>query len=285
VTDIRRYASPTAFRQAIEGRLKQWAKEEGGDLSRYRRQLAFDRLLARLFSTATPWVLKGGYAMELRSAAARSTVDLDLSFREPWLLPQDEISSTLLAMLRSAARQDLNDFFAFEIGEVLMDLEAAPYGGARYPVTALMDGRTFARFHLDVGVGDIVFDPLEQIAGRDWLSFTGIAPQPVWMISKEQQFAEKLHAYSLPRQGTNSRVKDLVDMVLLINSKEMRPDRIRGAIIATFERRKTHPIPSILDRPPDAWAKPYAALASECGLSEGLDEAIALVQNQSSNWL
>ena len=38
------------------------------------------------------------------------------------------------------------------------------------------------------------------------------------MIGREQQFAEKLHAYTLPRNSANSRVKDLVDMALLIGS-------------------------------------------------------------------
>jgi uncharacterized membrane protein YciS (DUF1049 family) len=54
-------------------------------LQRLRRQVAFDRLLARLFQAgqplALPWVLKGGYAMELRIKAARTTKDIDLTMR------------------------------------------------------------------------------------------------------------------------------------------------------------------------------------------------------------
>jgi hypothetical protein len=38
------------------------------------------------------------------------------------------------------------------------------------------------------------------------------------MIAREQQFAEKIHAYTLPRNAANSRVKDLVDLALLIGS-------------------------------------------------------------------
>ena len=35
------------------------------------------------------------------------------------------------------------------------------------------------------------------------------------MIPCEQQFAENLHTYTLPRKGVaNTRVRDLVDMVL-----------------------------------------------------------------------
>jgi hypothetical protein len=60
-------------------------------------------------------------------------------------------------------------------------------------------------------------EPLEVIEGRDWLEFAGVASPLVYTIPREQQFSEKLHAYTLPRQSTvNSRVQDLVDMVLLM---------------------------------------------------------------------
>ena len=71
----RHYASPTAFRTALEERLKRLAQKEGFDLQRLRRQVAFDRLLCRLFANPdAPWLLKGGYAMELRLKTARTTV-------------------------------------------------------------------------------------------------------------------------------------------------------------------------------------------------------------------
>ena len=79
----KRYATAAAFRRALEDRLKDIAGKEGVDLQRLRRQVAFDRLLARLFQMgpplALPWVLKGGYAMELRIKSARTTKDIDLN--------------------------------------------------------------------------------------------------------------------------------------------------------------------------------------------------------------
>ena len=73
-----------------------------------------------------------------------------------------------------------------------------------------MDGRTFSRFHLDVGIDDVLIEPLQRIQGHDWLGFAEIPPAEMRLISKEQQVAEKLHAYTLPRSTPNSRVKDLV---------------------------------------------------------------------------
>ena len=114
-------------------------------------------------------------------------------------------------MLQTATAAPLGDWFEYVIGPPARDLTAAPYGGARYPVEAQMDGRIFARFHLDAGIGDVVMQPLETILCQDWLGFAGIETPRVRMIAREQQFAEKVHAYTLPRNAANSRVKDLVD--------------------------------------------------------------------------
>ncbi len=274
----RRYATAAAFRKALEDRLILLAQKENVDLQRLRREVAFDRILTRLFrSERPPWVLKGGYAMELRIREARATKDIDLALRGAIptgkALPPDQ---TILEALREAAGLDLRDFFTFLIGGPMQALDAAPYGGARYPVETRMDGRSFVKFHIDVGVGDVVLEPLEFTEGRDWLAFAGIPGQRFPTISREQQFAEKLHAYTLPRARPNSRVRDLVDIVLLIKSGKMDSERVKKAVRATFERRGTHPVLAELSSPPTGWEKPYLALARECGLSEDLAEAFRL---------
>lgn len=105
---------------------------------------------------------------------------------------------------------------------------------------ARLDGRTFAKFHVDLGAGDDVLEPLEMVVGHDWLGFAGIPAISVPALSTEQHWAEKLHAYTRPREGvTNSRVKDLVDLVLIIERTELSPDRTRAAVAATFARRAT----------------------------------------------
>lgn len=79
----REYATAEAFRRALEDRLNEAAKTELIQVSRLRRQVAFDRLLARLFRIdPAAWVLKGGYALELRFRSARATVDIDLTVQK-----------------------------------------------------------------------------------------------------------------------------------------------------------------------------------------------------------
>lgn len=275
----RTYTTAGAFRRSLEERLKNISAAEQVDPNRLRRQVSFDRLLARLFrEESPPWVLKGGYALELRFKAARSTVDIDLTVERLPASAGNDQNQIVRDMLQAAADVPLGDWFEFTFGPPVMDLTAAPYGGARYPVEARMDNRIFARFHLDAGIGDVVSTPLETIVCRDWLEFAGIQPSKVRMIAREQQFAEKLHAYTLPRSSANSRVKDLVDMALLIKAGGLDRRRVGEALHLTFERRATHDVPTSLIPPPTDWRIPFQALAEGCRLSGDLTEVLAEAQ-------
>lgn len=170
--------------------------------------------------------------------------------------------------------------FLYTVGESISDLDAVSYGGARYPVESRLDGRIFVGFHIDVGSGDAVIEPVEIIKGRNWLEFAGIDSPSLYMIPPEQQFAEKLHAYTLPRPGAvNSRVRDLVDMVLLIQSGTLRTPVVSDAVQITFQRRKTHDLPKALAQPPANWKRPFSALAKECGLIEDINSGFTALRN------
>jgi hypothetical protein len=164
---------------------------------------------------------------------------------------------------------DVDDFISFRVGEAIMDLEAAPYGGARFPVESRMDGRTFARFHVDVGIGDVILEPVETMFTRDWLDFAEIASPSVQMISREQQLAEKIHAYTIPRNNPNSRVRDLVDLYLLVTKGCLESSKSNESLRRTFTRRGTHEIPQDLAPPPPDWARPFQILVQECQLEIG----------------
>ncbi len=277
----RRYASAAAFRVALEDRLKKLAQEEGLDLQRVRRQAAFDRLLCRLFANPdSPWLLKGGYAMELRLTTARATRDIDLALKRIPLpsVDWDANVANVLEMLRESGQLDLHDFFTFVFGNAIQDLDAAPYGGARFPVDARLAGRTFVKFHLDVSAGDVLREPYDSLPGRDWLKFAGIASADFPAVSPEEQFAEKLHAYTLPRlDRENTRVKDLVDLVLLIEQTELNTTRLPQAIRETFQRRRTHDIPRALISPPASWSNPFAEMAAECGIEPDMEKHFGVV--------
>lgn len=274
----RHYQSARAFRAALEGRLNQQARAEYLDVARLRRLVGFERLLARLFTAEQPaWLLKGGYACELRlSGKARATRDLDLAIPSPrrLALPNEQQLEIIRERLQVEAERDLHDWFTFLIGQALVDLDGPPYGGSRYPVEARLDARPFARFHLDVGLGDAVTTPAEWLQGRDLLSFAGIPPARIAVLPVAVQFAEKCHAYTLPRgERVSSRVKDLVDLALIFELGLPDPALVVEALRATFARRQTHPLPAAWPPPPEIWREAYAALAAECGVAATTLEA------------
>lgn len=276
---VNTYKTAGAFRIALEHRLREYSREHHIDLMRVRRQYTFDRFLARIFQSEekNSFVLKGGYALELRINSARATKDIDLSVNFGSSESYD--SASVKATLIEITNQNGIDFFEFHIGDPVMDLENAPYGGYRFPVNAMMAGRLFAGFHVDVAFGDTWFTPHYQLASQNWLEFAGIPAVVISVISADQQFAEKIHSYTLPRDVQNSRVKDIVDVILLIETNQIDEKRVSEAINKTFARRNTHLIPKELDSPPEFWIEKFNHLAEECKLNHTLDTAFEKIKN------
>ena len=84
--------------------------------------------------------------------------------------------------------------------------------------------------------------------------------------------------YTLPRTNPNSRVKDLVDLSLLIGAGGLDQHRVLDALRLTFERRATHDLPLELVPPPADWQIPFRVLAEECGLSADIAAVFEAVQ-------
>lgn len=268
----RTYETAGALRQALESRINARAKAQA-ELQRLRRLVAFDRLLARLFADeSSPWIVKGGYGLEVRyGMKARTTKDVDLALPNvaSGASNRDELIQKLWDDLQDAAARDIGDHFAINIAAPQQEFDAPPEGGARFPVEVRLDQRVFVKFHLDVGIGDVVVDDPEWISGEDYLSFAGIPPARFRVIPIAQQFAEKVHSYTLPRAGgSNSRVKDLVDLVLILDQSSPPPASVKAAVEAIFRRRSTHVIPDILSIPSTTWASSYTAMAQELNLAQ-----------------
>ena len=267
------------MRIALENHLNRMSRDKSIDIMRLRRHVAFDRLLARLFSGHTKnLIVKGGYALELWINNARTTKDIDISFKGNlggvWTGERSSDPKALQDFLQNLVSLDAKDFFEFIIGNAVLDLDNAPYGGYRFPVEARMAGRIFIKFEIDVAAGDVWIAPHDSLKTPDWFGFAGIDAPRIPIISQEQQFAEKIHAYTLPRKTPNSRVKDLVDMLLLIEKGKLKSDKLQNALSKTFKRRKTHDIPSGLPDPPDTWNLPFKKMAETSGLPADLHSAI-----------
>jgi hypothetical protein len=237
--------------------------------------VAIDRLLQRLLRTTSwgTWIVKGGYANQVRHPGqARTTDDVDLAI--------DAAIGTATEMLTSAMRIDLADLFGFELMGAPRALTGPPGGGFRYMVTARLGGQELVRFKVDVSARDAIVGVIEEHPSDPIVELLGFerATLPVYPVA--QQFAEKLHAYTLPREAENTRAKDLADMVWLTTVHAFGSDALIDAAEATFARRARHAWPPVVTPPPAAWARQYVSLRRELGLGPATptDAHAALVE-------
>lgn len=251
------YNSPGSFKAALEDRLRR--NFDGGiEVQRRRQLVVFTRFLARLNSAfGDAVVLKGGFALEVRLALARTTRDLDLMLLGP--------DAQLLERLQAAGQLDLEDFMTFEIqaDKDAPEIDSAVYGGRRYRAECKLAGKVYgARFGLDVVLGGSMLGEPSPIETEAFLDFAGIAAPVARVLPVETHLAEKLHAYTLPRSVENSRIRDLPDMALIGTVKDtLQSQRFRDALRLTFESRGIHNAPTALPPPPASWTTGYARLA------------------------
>lgn len=276
----RRYATPSSLRQALEARLNATATATGTDPGRLRRQVAFERLLARLASSRPSWVLKGGLALELRLGnAGRATKDLDLA-----TLDGETDGIQVWDSLADALAEDLSDdHFAFVVGAprtLAADMAGRP--GWRFSVDARLAGKTFASVRLDVvGRAEEIEGGVEQLTFPSLLAFAGFAPSlTVPAVDLAQHAAEKFHALTrVYGDRPSTRVKDLVDLVLLAETGLIDRPRLAARLQTVFRVRGTHPIPVELPDPPAAWRDDYTALITDLDIgARTVDAAMVVIQ-------
>lgn len=176
-------------------------------------------------------------------------------------------SADIHQVLVRAALLDVGDWFQFEVERPTDDLAVHEAGGVRLQVRGLLDGRRFESFHIDVGQGDALLEPVEILKMPTLLAFAGIPPTEIPCYPLSQQVAEKAHAYTRPHpMGQSSRVKDLVDILLIARLGPMDAWTLHQALEATFNGRRTHALPQHLPEPPSTWSVPFRRLAGDIGL-------------------
>jgi len=254
----RTYNSPEAFKQALEQRFKSTASA-GRDFTRKRQLLVFDRFLARVVDVlGDAATLKGGLVLEMRLERARTTKDVDLRLTGA---PRQ-----VLEKLQEAGRRVLGDFMTFEIvpdaDHPDIQNDGMNYDGFRFRAECKLAGKIYGQsFGVDVAFGDPIFGEPDVVVADDVLAFAGIAPPRLKVYPIETHLAEKLHAYTMPRQRPNTRVKDLPDIALLATLRAHDAERLRSALEQTFAFRGTHALPSAVPASPESWRTPYAAMA------------------------
>jgi Nucleotidyl transferase AbiEii toxin, Type IV TA system len=258
------YRDPQALRRAITDRLRTYAGGRGDlDLPDLQRQLAYDRLLCRLFTAVDGdrWVLKGATALLARlGGTARHTVDVDL-YRQVGDLREAEAS------LRLASAADLGDYFAFSLSP---GRRVAQEGVAlRVPVTAYLGAVEFARFHVDLVSGRLMTGTPDQVDPLVPIDLPGIRRTPYRVYPLVDHVADKVHALLElhPRVGrppvASTRYRDLADLAVIAHSESIDAGALSRALQAHAARRRLR-LPSALRPPADpAWPAGYSRVARD----------------------
>ena len=219
---------------SVRARLLNIAKAEQTDFNAVLVRYALERFLYRLGQSAHAdyFVLKGAMLFNLWYAMPhRPTRDVDLlGFGASDL---KSIAQTFREIVSVAAA----DGMVFDPASVVVDeiRKNAGYAGARVLVSAEL-ARARCKVQVDIGFGDAV-TPGPVHATYPVLLADFAAPKlrtyPMYTV-----VAEKLHAMVLLGM-TNSRVKDYLDVWILLEREELDITVLATAIAATFKRRAT----------------------------------------------
>lgn len=275
------YRDAPALRRALETRLGQESERNGTDLGRLRRRAVFERIAVRLGTDPEQgWVLKGGAVLEFRLAdRARATKDLDIAVRaEP--AAAGPVRELLIETLLEDPDQDRFSFAVSEASPLSADSAGRP--AWRFTVQADLAGKVFAKVRLDVVARDAELAAVERIRlpGMLELAHAPAREAVAVAVARRQHFAEKLHALTRDYgDRPNTRTKDLVDLVLLIDTGLVANQALVETTRHVFRVRETHPVPERLPELPPQWETGYAELARELAVPVGeLDGALELLR-------
>ncbi|MFP5336966.1 MAG: nucleotidyl transferase AbiEii/AbiGii toxin family protein [Gammaproteobacteria bacterium] len=217
---------------SVRARLLNVAKAQGADYNQVLVRFALERILYRLSQSAHAdrFLLKGALLFTLwYDMPHRATRDADLlGFGASDL---DSVAETF----RDIARVQVEDGIVFNpdsvtVAEIRKD---AGYAGARVLIDAEI-AKARIKAQIDIGFGDAVTPGPEESTYPvllDDLPAPRLHTYPVYTV-----VAEKLHAIALLGM-TNSRLKDYLDLWVLLDRESLDDGILARAISATFNRR------------------------------------------------
>jgi len=267
-----RYATPAAFRAALTARIKTAATDGPWTHQQLHRQVAYDRLLERLYLVDDGWILKGATALLARDLGVRASLDIDL-YRKV----AREIAE---ADLRRAAATELGDWFLFDtgLGTPISD------DAVRIPVDATVGATLWTRFNVDLvgtnlqmtgqpeDVPPLVRGVIPDVEQRGYRAY----PLVDHIADKIAATYQRYGATAMP----STRYRDLVDLVAMITGASVAATAQRAALESEFTRRHLD-LPKTFDVPDQTlWRAGFAAEAKRSLLhtAHTLDDALDIVR-------
>ena len=269
----RGYASPAAFRRALTDKLAAVAQTGKWSLDQLQRQIAYDRLLERLYAVDEGWVVKGATALLARDLGVRASIDIDV-FRAAAL----EVAER---ELREAAALDLGDWFVFEADAAQQVGDGA--AGLRVPIRALIGPTDWARFHVDLLGNEVTMTGTpEQMPALARVAMPDVEQRGYRVYPLVDHIADKIAA-TFDRYGKSrspsTRYKDLVDLVAIASAASVEAPAQIVALRSEAKRRSIELPTTFMIPDRQAWRRGYGAEATRSLLDVAatLEEALELM--------
>jgi hypothetical protein len=260
---------------AFDRAAKKAIKGSGRDPGEAYRQMLRDRFLCRVFINSDRYILKGGSGMLARVADSRATRDIDLA------LAKTDTTDNPIADLKALAGKDLGDWCRFVLDRHeetrdenghsrLLKLRFSSYIGEQEKDPILID------LSLDLSINDLP----QKLVPANRIEIEGATVSDYLVYPLVDQVAEKLCAI-VERHGDwpSSRVKDLVDLVIIALREPLSGSKLQAALRSEFSKRNLAMVDSFSI--PTEWHKSYPKIARDASLNEPYSdtaEAVELVR-------
>ena len=255
------YANSGALWAAVTDR----AKRSGLPVQEAQQWFLRERLLSRVFADPdSPWVLKGGTAMLARVADARWSKDVDLLTQRP------DLTSAVNELQLAANRAD-DDQLTMTITDTRRShgTRQGDVLGTTLHVQVTSGNKQLAAIKIDLVAGSLMTGDPEEATVHSRLHLPGLESVPVRLYPVADHIADKVIATeSTFGLHPSSRVRDLVDLVILGRTQTVKADDLQRAIAG--ERIHQNMPARTAFTTPTGWSKTFSEIASKSPLTHGL---------------
>lgn len=256
-----RYKSPAALQMAIKSAAAASPMDTNAAIAAFYRH----RLLCRVFLGAPRgFILKRGQGMLARVIDARATRDIDL-------LSESADLDAALAELKRCSAIDLGDFVAFDFLGARPIKKSDEYrDGLNASFNAFMGGKLACKVNVDLVVDQTFDGEADMLEPADRLDIEGltVCDYPVYPVVNT--VADKVCAMVEQHDGRPlSRVKDLIDILVVSGSANVKADSLRRQLLKEMRLRHL-PVMTELHIP-EQWRVDYERNYSKLAKAVGIN--------------
>jgi predicted nucleotidyltransferase component of viral defense system len=216
--------------------------------------------IARTRGTIPRFIVKGGFALELRfRGEARTSRDIDI------VLPLER--EALMDAAIEALRIEWSGF-AFRIKGTPERREHS----FKFEVNSLYQNKEWSTFEVELVFGPVTTE--DGVVPFNLATFGLLQPVDIPCMTAAEQIAQKLHAASDPNED---RPRDLVDIYLLDTRLRPPDTELLHHCVRTFEERATHAWPPNIDLR-DGWDRQLLEMLERLELTLTLEDLLSGVR-------